>query len=164
MLDHMDGWKWKTSRGSIKTKDLLKSVKRNSPFHITPLRTITRAEICRPGVAIQQTFRFIASAAAPLGLRLIAGWIKPQWLTDELRHWRDMREMNVEQFKVKFALATLNSSKESMLESNIWSLSRKKYDFSFIGVTNTGLIYRSHRCLGFCSNSAIICRHFWQPV
>lgn len=86
--------------------------KKKYPPHITTLNAVTRAEICRPGVAAQQTFRFIASAAAPLGLRLIAGWIKPQWLTDELQHWGDMGEMNVEQFKVKLALSTLNSSKE----------------------------------------------------
>lgn len=50
--------------------------KKKQSSHITTLSTVTRAEICRPDVPIQQTFRFIASAAAPRGPRLIAGWIK----------------------------------------------------------------------------------------
>lgn len=60
-------------------KNLLKSGE-NKGLHadVIPLNPVTRAEICRPGVAIQQTFRFIDSTAAPLGLRLIAGWIKLQ--------------------------------------------------------------------------------------
>lgn len=96
----LHGWsygQWKTWRGNLKTKDLLKSAKKSAPSYNYAPYYITGAEICRPGVAIQQTFRFIDSAAAPLGLRLIAGWIKPQWLTDELQHWGDMREMNVEE-------------------------------------------------------------------
>lgn len=78
-----------------------------------PLKCYTlynkRREICRPCVAIQQTLRFINSAATPPGLRLIAGWIKPLWLTYELQHWRDMRVMNVEQIKVILALSALKN-------------------------------------------------------
>ncbi len=69
--------KSKTSKGNIRTKVLLKSAKKPQSLLYT-LGTKTGAKICRPGVAIQQTFRVTASAAAPLGPRLIAGWIKPQ--------------------------------------------------------------------------------------
>lgn len=152
----------------METKDLLKSAKKKYPSHITTLNTITRAEICRPGVEFQQTFRFIASAAAPLGLRLVAGWIKPQWLTDELQHWGDMREMNMEQFKVKLALSTFNSSKKKKCNHQTFGFYLAKYYFWLMRRhqhLQHWVIYRSG-VQGFVPtlHLFVFVKHFWKIV
>lgn len=79
--------KGKACRGNKETK---------GKKSIAPLNTITRRKMWRAGTVTQQIFRFIESAAAPLGGRLIAGWIKPQWLTDELQHWTDEKAVQKE--------------------------------------------------------------------